>query len=71
MRAQTLGKRLMLTSSEGQKLYYDIDPDNVVYWLRLRGDNKIQRYRVLDHDLAEKIRQTAIQSEMKSNESAS
>ncbi len=71
MPAHTLqGKRLQLTNSEGKKVYYDIDPDDFVYWLRLRRDNKIQRYRVHDHELAEEIRQCATRA-AESNESTS
>ena len=73
MRAQTLSKRLQLTAKDGKKLFYDIDPDNTVYWLRPRSDNKLQRYRVLDHELAEELRRIVARTEeeMKSNESTS
>jgi len=53
-------KRIAIKSTDGFVLYYDIDPDDKVYWLRVRKQGKaVQRYRVKDTTLIEEIRRVA------------
>ena len=60
------GKRIRLEAKDGKYLYYDIDADDRVYWLRVRKNNKLQRYRVSDSKLAEEIRMIADKAKVSS-----
>ena len=56
------GKRIKLDTVDGKSLFYDIDGDGKIYWLRLHKisikgklDVHVQRYRVRDPKLLEQI----------------
>lgn len=49
-------RRVIVKSVDDMVLYYDVEPDNTVYWIRPRGGKKIQRYRIWDEELANEIR---------------
>ena len=66
MHAHIEGKRIRIEAKDGKYLYYDIDADNRVYWLRVRKNNKLQRYRVSDSKLAEEIRMIADKAKVSS-----
>jgi len=51
LRSQRLGIQM-----QDRILYYEIDPDGSVYWLRVRAD-KTQRYRVSEPEMAEFIKE--------------
>ena len=53
------GHRIGIALKDGHKLYYDIDADGRVYWLKPRKNNRLERRRVLDAQLAERIREMA------------
>ena len=52
-------RRVAVKSKDGYILYYDIDPDDKVYWLRIRKQGAMQRYRIKDTTLAAEIRRLA------------
>jgi hypothetical protein len=54
------GRRIGLRFENGNVLYYDIDPDGRVYWLKVHVHNgKLTRYRVREEKFAEWVRQQA------------
>lgn len=54
------GRRLGIKTQQGIVLYYDLDADGRVYWLRQRpGSPHHQRYRVQDPELIQTIKQLA------------
>ena len=58
------GRRVGIKFPNGNVLYYDIDADGAVYWLRPRK-GKIQRYRVREAKLAEWVREQAANEQAK------
>ena len=56
----TEGRRLGIRFENGRILYYDIDSDGKVYWLRPRaGDSKMQRYKLTDGKLVGWVKELA------------
>lgn len=58
MKTHNDGQRLGIKLPSGETVYYDIDADGRVYWLKLVGPGKqrIQRIRVRDEKYAEWVR---------------
>lgn len=62
------GQRIAFKLPDGSKLYYDVDADGKVYWLKPRG-NKLERRRVLDAELAATIQQAVLSLKEKPDDS--